>query len=152
MRGARGITRIPLRHDTHIAAGVVSQTLDQGRIIVFCFSDVAVGAIDAAADALSDLMRRCDESNRPLHLLLDLTQPGVIVTPYARECAAALACSRPRLRGRVALLAPEGTPVAHQLERFLRSLAYHYRERRLFFDRDAALAWLRETLEPDLLQ
>lgn len=129
---------------TQLAAGVVSTTLDEGEIVIFTFSDAAVGTVDAAVEALTDLMRRCDEAGRFIRVLIDASCPGVILTPAARELAAGLTRIRPRLRGRVALVAAEGSPGAHQLDRLLRSTLYQYRERCLFFSREPALAWLRE--------
>ncbi len=141
--------RMPPGRGTHLAPGVVSETLDEGQIVIFTFADAAIATIDAAVEALGDLMRRCDEAGRPLRVLLDLSQPAVILTPYARERVTALTSIRPRLRGRVALLAQEGTPVAHQVNRVLRSTLYQYRERSLFFRREQALDWLRALPERD---
>lgn len=143
MTRVRTGARVPPDGSTHLAPGVVSETLDEGRIVIFTFTDGAIPTIDAAIEALGDLMRRCDEAGWPLRVLLDLSQPDVIPTPYARERATALTRARPRLRGRVALLAQEGTPVAHQVARVLRSTLYQYRERSLFFHREQALGWLR---------
>lgn len=142
--------RVPPGGSTHLAEGVISETLDDG-LVVFTFTNLAVATTDGAAEALAALMRRCDEAGRPLRVLLDLSQPDLILTPYAREQGASLTRLRPRLCGRVALLAQEGTSIANRIDRVLRSELYHYRERSLFFRREQALAWLRETPERGLL-
>lgn len=139
--------RVPHGASTHLADGVVSETTDAGELVTFTFTDLDVSTVDQTIAALEDLMRRCDDAGRPLHVLLDLSQPDLILTPYARDQMAALTRTRPRLRGRVALFAQAGTSIAHRIDRVLRSELYHYRERSLFFDREQALAWLRETPE-----
>lgn len=139
--------RVPQRGSTHLADGVVIETLDGGELVAFTFTNLDVATVDYAIEALGDLMRRRDEAGRPLRVLLDLRQPDLVLTPYAREQAATFTRMRPRLRGRVALLVQPGTSIAHRIDRVLRSELYHYRERSLFFDREQALAWLRETPE-----
>jgi len=139
--------RVPQGASTHLADGGVIETQDGGELVTFTFTNLDVTTVDHAIEALGDLMRRWDEAGRPLRVLLDLRQPDLILTPYARERAAAFTRVRPRLRGRIALLAQPGTSIAHRIDRVLRSELYHYRERSLFFDREQALAWLRETPE-----
>jgi len=147
MTHVRLSSRVPPGSSTHLSEGILSETLDDGQLVVFTFLNLAISTVDSAMEALDALLRRCDEAGRPLRLLLDLSAPEPILTPYAREQGASLSRLRPRLRGRVALVAQEGSPIAHRLDRFLRSELYHYRERSMFFQRDQALVWLRETLD-----
>lgn len=142
---------IPPDGGTHLSEGVISEALDGGQLVAFTFTNLAVSTVDSAVEALGALMRRFDEAGRPLRVLLDLSRPDMILTPYAREQGSSLSHLRPRLRGRVALVVPEGSPIAYRVERILRSELYHYRERSLFFRREEALMWLRETPAHDPL-
>lgn len=138
---------VPSGGSTHLAEGMIGEVLDDGQLVVFRFTNLAAATVDSAAEAMGALMRRRDEAGQPLRVLLDFSQPDLILTPYARDQGARLSRLRPRLRGRVALLALEGTLIATRIDRILRSELYHYRERSLFFRREQALAWLRDTPE-----
>ena len=138
---------VPSGGSTHLAEGMIGEVLDDGQLVVFRFTNLAAATVDSAAEAMGALMRRRDEAGQPLRVLLDFSQPDLIQTPYVREQGARLSRLRPRLRGRVALLALEGTLIATRIDRILRSELYHYRERSLFFRREQALAWLRDTPE-----
>ena len=128
--------RVPQRGSTHLADGVVIETLDGGELVTFTFTNLDVTTVDHAIEALGDLMRRRDEAGRPLRVLLDL-QAGSGPDALRSRQAASFTRMRRGCRAGSRWVQP-GTSIAHRIDRVLRSELYHYRERSLFFDRAGA--------------
>ena len=83
MTHVRLSSRVPPGSSTHLSEGILSETLDDGQLVVFTFLNLAISTVDSAMEALDALLRRCDEAGRPLRLLLDLSAPEPILNRRA---------------------------------------------------------------------
>ncbi len=130
----------------HLARGVMREVLDDGGIVVFTLIDLADETVDVWVEACLELMERCRDEGQPLRVLQDLARPGVVQTAYSRARGNTVTNAFPDLKGRIGYVMQPGI-TSQRVGRYVQGQEHHYRERRIFYDRDEAIAWLREDLE-----
>ncbi len=119
------------------------QWLQDGTIL--CYRLYSTGA--ATADEwFNDMMQAYEtwNPNDPIRILIDLRDPGSILSPEAMVRARELSHAFPEVGGRIALLVDPSTS-DRNLTMFLeKALELNQRERRLFNSEGDALSWLRD--------
>ncbi|MGQ9908431.1 MAG: hypothetical protein ACUVS2_06300 [Candidatus Flexifilum sp.] len=123
-------------------AGYTREWLVNGRILACRFQRADRETADAWFEDMRQLFMSWNE-NRPLHLLLDLSQPGSI-SAQALTRGRQLSHVRPDLPGRTAILV--GRSLATQVMKMIvrAGLGGGVRQRMLFGTEPAAIAWLLE--------
>jgi hypothetical protein len=129
-----------------LVPGIHREALYNGRLVVFKIEKMTRKVVDAWIDACDKEMQRCLEEARPLLILQDLASPNASQTPYSRERGATLQDAYPDLSGRIAYILPD-TPDNQRIRLFIRRQPNTYRTRSIFFNRDEAVAWLRELID-----
>ena len=122
------------------------ELVDNGRIVIFTITEMTRTTVDAWIEGCLAYMRDCVTKEYPMLVLQDLSDPNVTQTPYSKERGAEATTAMPELSGRTAFVLPK-TAAALRIQFFIRGQSNHHRQREAFFDRDSALAWLREALD-----
>lgn len=118
------------------------QWLQDGKIL--CYRLYSTGA--ATADEwYNDMLKAYETWNRsdPIRILLDLRDPGSILSPEAMVRARELSHAFPEVGGRIALLLDPSTSDRNLILFLEKALEDNQRERRLFNSESEALDWLR---------
>ena len=125
--------------------GLSRIVLDDGRIKIFIVEKMTRSVVDAWIDACDTEMKTCLASGQPLRIVQDLSGPEVTQTPYSRARGQELTDAYPELGGRIAFVLPD-TLANQRIRLFVLRQPHQYRQRRVFFDRDEAIAWVREDI------
>jgi len=123
--------------------GLTCEVVQNGQIIIFTLTDMHNATVDAWVEHCLNMMKQCVEDKRPLLVLQDLSCPGVGQTTYSLIRGQDVTHAYPELKGRVAFVLSE-TFVAQRTRRFVEAQPTEARERQIFSNRAAALAWLME--------
>lgn len=134
--------------DTVLTSDVIStpeiqidrEWLADGQICRYRLCSSERAWMDAWIDDVSRIMRSWPVE-RPWRLLVDLRAVTVVAGAYGLSQGRTIARLRPDLPGRVAILATD-TFTTRLTSIALRALPNDYRQRRLFADEAAAVAWL----------
>lgn len=125
-----------------VLPGLTREELHQGHIIAY-------SVLQSTREVVSAWYERCLhdietwDPARPLLLLQDMSR--VILTPFARTKAGELAKVRDDLSGRTGVVIAAST-MGHLTRLFVDRTLQQTRQRRVFFSREDALAWLEEML------
>jgi hypothetical protein len=127
-----------------LAEGIHIRVLDAGLVIVVECQTIQREAIDKLINWLKDRFSGWD-AETPWLALYDLSLPGAMVTPYMRAKTAEVNQLRADVGGRVAMVVRRDT-TGNLLNMFTQLRPQDQRPLRVWFNRDDALAWLRELL------
>jgi hypothetical protein len=127
-----------------VAPGVTLEWLLDRRVAAFTFKTAVRESIDRARDKMKAVMENWPADHLYLGIT-DFSDPKLGLTPYVRERVKEPATWRPELRGYVALVMPR-TFAAQLVQLALQAQRNDSRQVRAFFDREAAIAWLKSKL------
>jgi hypothetical protein len=131
-----------------LEAGVARQAYHEGRVVGFYLTDMSRQTVDVWVGECVREMEKAQAEGRPVLIVQNFKHRGVAQTPYSRDKGSELSSAYPELKGRTAFVLPN-TPEALRIKLFVRRTAdQHTRERDVFFNEEAALAWLEEWLPP----
>ncbi|NDJ84761.1 MAG: hypothetical protein GYB66_02640 [Chloroflexi bacterium] len=126
--------------------GIIREWLYGGKIMAITAESSTKETVDLWTKALSETIEQWPD-DRPYLVLIDTSKS--VLTPYVRQQAMHLASLRPDLDGRAAIVVAATT--IGQLTRFFvtnrLNQANPTRERRVFFTRETALAWLEAAMQ-----
>lgn len=129
-----------------LGTGITRELACDGRVTIFILSDMTRVTVDIWVDACDTLMRAAVEASAPVYIVQDLSHPNVTQTPYSQERGQALTEAYPELKGRIAVVLPNNH-ASHRIRLFIKRQNNHYRQREVFFTREAALEWMNEEIE-----
>lgn len=130
-------------HTTQTLPHGVQITHMDGEVVVFYLPNVKRETIDEWIDQVIAIG---DERQDNIRFLHDLSDVGIMLTSYARRRVQDVFQAHPDAQGKVALLVSDGF-FARVVKLFMdrdMTRAQPGVAQKLLFDRDAALAWLRE--------
>jgi hypothetical protein len=127
-----------------LAEGIRYRLSDSDQILLFWIETTQQAAIDAWYGFLHQRLSQ-NAPDTPYLVLYDLTHAEVGLTTYMRKKAAEIHDLRPDVKGRIALVL-RPTPTNALFRFFIATRQGVSRPARIFFDTNAALAWLREGL------
>ncbi len=125
--------------------GLYVNHLNDNQVLVCTIEKLPRNVVDAWIDVCLEEMKKCNEEGRPVLVLQDLSDSRAIQTPYSKTRGEEATEAYPELEGRTAYVMPD-TPDNQRLKLFIQRQPHRYRERRIFFTFDEALAWLQEAL------
>lgn len=128
-----------------VTSGVSYQWLDEKRILKFVLRDVSRDTIDKWYSLLFDLIKNWP-AEQPYLVLYDMRQENVTMTPYLRQKASEMNELRQEVKGRIAVVLQPNMTV-YLLRFFVRMRRRSSRVTSLFLSEEAALQWLRETID-----
>ncbi|MCB9435930.1 MAG: hypothetical protein H6673_02935 [Anaerolineales bacterium] len=137
---------VPPRAIQVLGAGITCETLEDGCVTIFTLTDMTRITVDIWVDACDTLMRTAVDTHTPVRIIQDLSHPNVTQTPYSQERGQALQDAYPELQGRIAVILPNNH-ASHRIRLFFKRQNNRYRQRDVFFTREAALEWLNEVME-----
>jgi hypothetical protein len=127
-----------------LAEGVRYGFSDSDKLLLFWIETTQQAAIDAWYAFLQHRLSQ-NAPDVPYLVLYDLTHPDVGLTTYMRKKASEINDMRPDVKGRIALVL-RPTPTNALFRFFIATRQGVSRPARIFFDANAAQAWLRELL------
>ncbi len=130
--------------ESELTHGIWIQLLDEGAIVAVRIATIERPSLDCLSRWLEARLSAWD-ALQPWLAMYDVTAPNVMLTLYMRRRVFEFAVLRPEVRGRVAFVMRRDA--ATMLFNLLQSgTSRRAREWRVWFDRQQALAWLRELL------
>ncbi len=126
-----------------VTNGLTLQQIHNGRIHIWTASQSTKDVVDAWYQSSRETLENWEDTSRPYLVLLDMSR--VILTPYNRKRAEALAEVRPDVGGRTAVVIAAST-MGHMTRLFVNKTLQKTRERRVFFTREDAIRWLEAAL------
>ena len=129
-----------------VTPAVLKETFQDGKILAFTVSSIRRETIDAWVDsAVKELVNWKD--GLPFLTLQDFSSvSNFSFTPYMRQRSDEMVKPRPDIIGRTAVVLQKGFS-ARLVQVFLLAKKDKFRQRRLFFSREAAMNWLEEWLD-----
>ena len=124
------------------------EKVHDGRIIIYTVTSIKREIIDAWAAKMREVMLAWDAQSTYLSLHDYSDANSFVTTPHLRQRSKENAALRPELNTRTAIVIPESL-MAHVTRLFVQALPktrHAERLRRIFFNREDALAWLEEAL------
>jgi hypothetical protein len=122
--------------------GITREWMLDRRIVIYSGINTPRASVDSWFEAFKEDLLAWP-ADRPYLVVHDLTHKNVALTPYARKRAQDMIFLRPDLKGRSALIM-RNTFASHLIELFLRQQRQTPRIRHVFYNREKAVAWLRE--------
>lgn len=121
---------------------VTLESLDEGKLVILTLADMTRSTVDIWVEACLQYIQTCHEEGWSLRILQDLSAQPVTQTPYSREEGRKLTLAYPDVGGKIAFVFPK-TVSAQRMRNFIHSLPSAKRQRRVFPNREQALAWLQ---------
>ncbi len=130
-----------------IIQGLTREWLFERQIVVYTLTSASRDAVDAWIDTGFATMKSWP-ADRPYLAIHDVSSPNLTMTPYARQRAREIAKQLPpHLTRSAAIVRKDMFGQAIRLFIKLDMLRVHPTlERKVFFTREAAVAWLKEKL------
>ncbi len=127
-----------------LSSGVTREWLFDRKIVVYTVLDPRRESVDTWCSAFkTDLMNW--PADQPFLLIHDLSSPKATATSYALARAQEMVYIRPEVKGRAGIILPENF-VSQVIRVFLnrqeRRVAVVPRARKVFVNREQAIAWL----------
>jgi hypothetical protein len=117
--------------------------LADGQIACYRFLSTGSEAADKWFTEIVDLFTGWDHS-KPLLLMIDLSTPNNALSPEAMRAARQASQEEPNVAGKTAVLI-DGEGSSHNIRALLDHVLAGTRERQIFTDEAAAVAWLLES-------
>ncbi len=114
--------------------------LADGKIACYRFISTGSEAAEKWLSEITALFTQWDHS-KPLLLLIDLSMPNNALSPEALRVARQASQEQPNVPGKTALLI-DGDESTHNVKALVQHVLAGTRERQLFSDEAAAVAWL----------
>ena len=116
--------------------------LADGKVACYRFLSTGSEAADKWFTEIVDLFTKWDRS-KPLLLLIDLSAPDNALSPEALRAARQASQEQPNVPGKTALVI-DGSESSHNVRALVEHVLAGSRERQIFTEEDAAVAWLLE--------
>lgn len=126
----------------YVAPGVTRRWLDGGRIVWFSIHSIERSVIDGWVKITEEAITNWPEE-RPFLTVQDFSNcDGLALTPYVRKNAEYLANLQPHIPGRNAVILRKSF-VVQAIKVFLMAMHDKRRERRVFYNAQEGIEWLR---------
>jgi hypothetical protein len=125
--------------------GISVQWLHNREIIAMSTEDSQRDSVDCWCDHIMERIREWP-SDKPVLVMVDLSSPRVVPTPYTRSRAKDIAHVRSDLKMYAAMVVKRSFMMQLVMP-FTRRPMTSYSQIRMFFSRDEALTWLRGIAE-----
>ncbi|MEP7290542.1 MAG: hypothetical protein ABI835_02110 [Chloroflexota bacterium] len=116
--------------------------LADGKIACYRFVSTGSEAAEKWFSEIVDLFTQWDRT-RPLLLMIDLSEPNNALSPEALRAARQASQEQPHVPGKTAMLI-DGHSSAHNVTALVEHVLVGERERQIFTQEAAAIAWLLE--------